>query len=81
MKGLPGIPDNISPSSSGGFWVGIAATRHTMILDIMAKLPWSRNIAVKVSVCSICLNVWSTIKSGKCNLVATDQLFGIVTDH
>ena len=48
LKGLPGIPDNISPSSSGGFWVAFMATRRDGMLDIMSQMPWIRNLIIKV---------------------------------
>ena len=45
---LRGTPDNISPSSSGGYWIGIAIVRYAL-MDLMAdKLSFMRNIIAKV---------------------------------
>lgn len=41
-QNLPGLPDNITPSSKGGYWIGFAAARYRGALDIMAGLPWLR---------------------------------------
>ena len=46
---LIGIPDNISPASSGGYWVGAAASRHTGVFDSFSQYPWLRNIFAKVN--------------------------------
>lgn len=46
---LPGIPDNISPSSSGGYWVGFAFVRVSDVLDTLTMLPAIRSVIAKVS--------------------------------
>lgn len=45
---LPGLPDNISPSISGGYWVGFAVTRKTGLLDVFATMPFVRQLIAKV---------------------------------
>ena len=49
MNELPGIPDNVSPSSrpGGGFWIGFALLRNK-VLDTLGHFPAIRNIFVKV---------------------------------
>ena len=47
VDNLPGIPDNISPSASGGYWVAFALVRSSM-LDSLTTLPSIRNLIVKV---------------------------------
>ena len=47
-ENLPGLPDNISPSSSGGYWLGVAVTRQSRLLDIFNELPFLRTLIVKV---------------------------------
>ncbi|XP_071511647.1 adipocyte plasma membrane-associated protein-like [Diadema antillarum] len=50
IDNLPGMPDNIRPSRSGGYWVGLAfaSSRQGLItMDLLAPLPWLRNIIVK----------------------------------
>ena len=44
---MPGVPDNISPSSSGGFWIGFAFLR-TNITSVLGKYTSIRNLIVKV---------------------------------
>ena len=44
---MPGVPDNISPSASGGFWIGFAFLR-TNITSVLGKYPSIRNLIVKV---------------------------------
>ncbi|XP_064392357.1 adipocyte plasma membrane-associated protein-like isoform X2 [Halichondria panicea] len=46
VDNLPGLPDNISPSSTGGYWVGIAAVR-TSALEFMARTPIFRKFLSK----------------------------------
>ena len=48
IEKLPGLPDNISPSSSGGYWVGFAVTRESGISDFLGRYPLLRTIIVKV---------------------------------
>ncbi|XP_041032359.1 adipocyte plasma membrane-associated protein isoform X4 [Carcharodon carcharias] len=48
---LPGFPDNIRPSSSGGYWVGMSALRPNpgfSILDFLAPRPWLKNLIFKL---------------------------------
>ena len=45
---LRGTPDNISPSSSGGYWIGIAVVRYALIELMANKLSFMRNVIVKV---------------------------------
>ena len=45
---LPGLPDNISPSSSGGYWVGIAASRNQGRLDRFYNSRHLRSLMAKV---------------------------------
>eukprot|EP00731_Ephydatia_muelleri_P022650 Em0015g233a len=47
-QNLPGLPDNITPSSRGGYWVGFGALRDNGVLDMMAGLPWLRALVYKV---------------------------------
>ena len=47
---LPGLPDNIRRSASGGYWVGMASVRKPdfSIIDLVAPHPWLRGIVTKV---------------------------------
>ncbi|XP_030840953.1 adipocyte plasma membrane-associated protein [Strongylocentrotus purpuratus] len=48
---LPGMPDNISPSRNGGYWVGFALANSRMgpmKMDVVAPLPWLRKIVAKL---------------------------------
>ncbi|XP_013396151.1 adipocyte plasma membrane-associated protein-like, partial [Lingula anatina] len=48
---LPGAPDNIRPSSSGGYWVGLATTRRAgkfSLLDYTSTKPWMKKLIFKV---------------------------------
>ncbi len=49
---LPGAPDNITPSSTGGYWVGLAfvgGRRGSLpLFDFLATKPWLRNLIAKV---------------------------------
>lgn len=44
---MPGLPDNITPSISGGFWVGSGHVR-TSIDNTLSRYPMIRNIMAKV---------------------------------
>ena len=47
---LPGLPDNIRPSSRGGYWVAFAVTRHPDLWstwDRTAPYPWVKRIMAK----------------------------------
>lgn len=51
IDNLPGMPDNIRPSSNGGYWVGIAMVntrRGPLTMDFLAPLPWLRSAIAKV---------------------------------
>ena len=52
---LPGLPDNIRRSSSGGYWVGSATVRHPnrpAIYDWAARMPFIRRVIAKVNLYS-----------------------------
>ncbi|KAK3093107.1 hypothetical protein FSP39_011140 [Pinctada imbricata] len=47
---LPGLPDNIRPSSSGGYWIGFALIRKKgkfSFMDFCAEKPWLRSFIMK----------------------------------
>ena len=49
---LPGLPDNVRKSSSGGYWVGIAIVRRPgqfNMFDYVASRPWIRSFVTKVT--------------------------------
>lgn len=51
MDNLPGFPDNIRPSSSGGFWVAMSAVRPNpgfSMLDFLSQRPWIKKLIFKV---------------------------------
>ncbi|XP_060687712.1 adipocyte plasma membrane-associated protein isoform X1 [Hemiscyllium ocellatum] len=48
---LPGFPDNIRPSSSGGYWIGMAVLRPNpgfSMMDFLAPRPWLKNLIFKL---------------------------------
>ena len=45
---LPGLPDNITPSSGGGYWVGLGAVRDNGLLDMLVERPWLRLLGYKL---------------------------------
>lgn len=50
---LPGIPDNIRRSSTGGYWIGMALIRKKnkfSFFDYCAEKPWLRALIMKVSI-------------------------------
>ena len=50
-ENLPGIPDNIRRSKSGGYWVGMALVRHPdrpKFYEFAAERPWLRRLLTKV---------------------------------
>ena len=48
---LPGLPDNIRRSHSGGYWVGLASVRKGFsFIDFGASRPWIRSLMTKVRV-------------------------------
>ncbi|XP_071490565.1 adipocyte plasma membrane-associated protein-like isoform X1 [Diadema antillarum] len=51
VDNLPGMPDNISPSSSGGYWIAFALANSRMLpmkMDLLAPLPWLRKMVAKL---------------------------------
>lgn len=51
MENLPGFPDNIRPSSSGGYWVAMSAVRPNpgfSMLDFLSQRPWIKKLLFKV---------------------------------
>lgn len=51
MENLPGFPDNIRPSSSGGYWVAMSAVRANpgfSMLDFLSQRPWIKKLLFKV---------------------------------
>lgn len=51
VDNLPGFPDNIRPSSSGGYWVSMAAVRANpgfSMLDFLSQRPWIKKLIFKV---------------------------------
>ncbi|KAM9248125.1 adipocyte plasma membrane-associated protein isoform 2-T2 [Dugong dugon] len=51
VENLPGFPDNIRPSSSGGYWVGMATVRSNpgfSMLDFLSERPWIKKIIFKL---------------------------------
>ena len=50
-ENLVSWPDNISPSPSGGYWVGSSLVRSTLT-DLMSQMPSFRSFVAKVSNCA-----------------------------
>lgn len=51
MDNLPGFPDNIRPSSTGGYWVTMSAVRPNpgfSMLDFLSQRPWIKKLIFKV---------------------------------
>ncbi|ELV12972.1 Adipocyte plasma membrane-associated protein [Tupaia chinensis] len=51
VENLPGFPDNIRPSSSGGYWVGMAAIRPNpgfSMLDFLSEKPGVKKMIFKL---------------------------------
>ncbi|XP_053730613.1 adipocyte plasma membrane-associated protein isoform X2 [Synchiropus splendidus] len=51
MDNLPGFPDNIRPSSSGGYWVAMSAIRPNpgfSPLDFLSQRPWIKKLLFKL---------------------------------
>ncbi|XP_061645902.1 adipocyte plasma membrane-associated protein isoform X2 [Phyllopteryx taeniolatus] len=51
MDNLPGFPDNIRPSSSGGYWVAMSAVRPNpgfSMLDFLSQRPWIKKFLLKL---------------------------------
>ncbi|KAM4607669.1 adipocyte plasma membrane-associated protein isoform 1-T1 [Polymixia lowei] len=51
VDNLPGFPDNIRPSSTGGYWVAMSAVRPNpgfSLLDFLAQRPWIKKLIFKL---------------------------------
>lgn len=51
IDNLPGFPDNIRRSSSGGYWVAMSAIRPNpgfSMLDFLSQRPWIKNLIFKL---------------------------------
>ncbi|XP_068597871.1 adipocyte plasma membrane-associated protein [Brachionichthys hirsutus] len=51
MDNLPGFPDNIRPSSTGGYWVAMSAVRPNpgfSMLDFLSQRPWIKKLVFKL---------------------------------
>lgn len=52
VENLPGFPDNIRPSSSGGYWLSMATIRPNpgfSVLDFLSERPYIKRMIFKVS--------------------------------
>ncbi|KAM3863415.1 adipocyte plasma membrane-associated protein [Diretmus argenteus] len=51
VDNLPGLPDNIRPSSTGGYWVAMSAVRPNpgfSLLDFLSQRPWVKKLIFKL---------------------------------
>ncbi|XP_046886054.1 adipocyte plasma membrane-associated protein [Hypomesus transpacificus] len=51
IDNLPGFPDNIRRSSSGGYWVAMSAVRPNpgfSMLDFLSQRPWIKKLIFKI---------------------------------
>ncbi|NXH87714.1 APMAP protein, partial [Edolisoma coerulescens] len=51
VENMPGLPDNIRLSSSGGYWVAMAAVRPNpgfSLLDFLSEKPWIKRMIFKL---------------------------------
>uniref|UniRef100_A0A672HZ26 Adipocyte plasma membrane-associated protein n=1 Tax=Salarias fasciatus TaxID=181472 RepID=A0A672HZ26_SALFA len=51
IDNLPGFPDNIRPSSSGGYWVAMSSVRPNpgfSVLDFLSQRPWIKKFIFKL---------------------------------
>lgn len=51
VENMPGFPDNIRPSSSGGYWVAAATIRANpgfSMLDFLSEKPFIKRMIFKV---------------------------------
>ena len=53
VENLPGYPDNIRPSSSGGYWVGMSMVFTEFDDLLMFAYPRARNFLAKVRITSM----------------------------
>lgn len=49
-ENLPSWPDNMSPSSTGGFWVGTAITRSPVLNYFAGNMVSFRSFLAKVTI-------------------------------
>ncbi|XP_051831789.1 adipocyte plasma membrane-associated protein isoform X2 [Antechinus flavipes] len=51
VENMPGFPDNIRPSSSGGYWVAMSTVRHNpgfSMMDFLSEKPWIKRLIFKL---------------------------------
>ncbi|XP_053567952.1 adipocyte plasma membrane-associated protein [Bombina bombina] len=51
VENLPGFPDNIRPSSTGGYWVSMSAVRLNpgfSMIDFLSDKPWLKKLIFKL---------------------------------
>ncbi|XP_071390527.1 adipocyte plasma membrane-associated protein [Centroberyx affinis] len=51
VDNLPGFPDNVRPSSSGGYWVVMSSVRPNpgfSLLDFLSQRPWLKKLIFKL---------------------------------
>ncbi|XP_028324348.1 adipocyte plasma membrane-associated protein [Gouania willdenowi] len=51
VENLPGFPDNVRPSSSGGYWVAMSAIRPNpgfSVLDFLSQRAWIKKLIFKL---------------------------------
>lgn len=51
VENMPGLPDNIRLSSSGGYWIAMSAIRPNpgfSLLDFLSEKPWIKRMIFKV---------------------------------
>ena len=57
---MMGMPDNITPSHNGAYWVGFTTLRNKL-RDSFAHLPFIRNIIAKVRLTSLLIILYFII--------------------
>lgn len=55
-ENLPGFPDNISPSSTGNYWVGISLVRSSFSDYLSHSGLMMRSILAKVHILFVCVS-------------------------
>jgi hypothetical protein len=56
VENMPGFPDNIRPSSSGGYWVAMSTIRPNpgfSMLDFLSEKPYIKRMIFKVIIKTI----------------------------
>lgn len=56
VENMPGFPDNIRLSSSGGYWVAMSAIRASpgfSMMDFLSEKPWIKRIIFKVKIMTV----------------------------